>query len=92
MVDLAKNIQNPSSSAAYPKTLNTKAKRALYDNLEKDEKLSIALDEEILYKKKDDWRGNHFKELELKNTIKKYIQDEDLRITIFELVRNQDEY
>ena len=92
VVELAKKVQNPSSSAAYPKTLNTQAKRALYDNLGKDENLAIALDKAIRYTKKDSWRGNPFKEKELKNIVKTHIEDEGLRITIFELIKNQEDY
>ena len=92
MVELTKKVQNPSSSAAYPKILNTQAKRALYDNLGKDENLAIMLDEAIRYTKKDSWRGNPFKEKEIKNIVKTHIEDENLRITIFELIKNQDDY
>ena len=33
VVELAKQVQNPASSTSYPKSLDTTAKRALYDNL-----------------------------------------------------------
>ena len=92
VVELASKVQNPSSSTSYPKGINTKAKRALFDNLGKDENLATALDEAIRYTKKDAWRGNRFKEKEIEKIIKTHIQDSDLRITIFELVRNQDDY
>ena len=36
--------------------MNTKAKQALYDNLENDEELSLALDEAVRYNKLDGWR------------------------------------
>ena len=47
IVDLTKQVTNPSV-AAYPKNLNTSAKRALYDNLNQNEELAIALDNEIV--------------------------------------------
>jgi type I restriction enzyme, R subunit len=43
IIELAKQVQNPTSMAAYPKLLNTRARRALYDNLGKNEQLAIAL-------------------------------------------------
>lgn len=92
VVELTKKVQNPSSSAAYPKTLNTQAKRALFDNLGKDENLALMLDEAIRYTKKDSWRGNPFKEKEIKKIVKTHIEDEGLRITIFELIKNQEDY
>jgi len=52
IVDLTRQVQNPSS-VAYPKLLNTRGKRALYDNLGKDEQLAIKVDEAIKSKRKD---------------------------------------
>jgi type I restriction enzyme R subunit len=39
--------------------MDTKAKRALYDNLEKNEKIAEELDKRIMATKKDGWR-DHF--------------------------------
>ncbi|HEX8173983.1 MAG TPA: HsdR family type I site-specific deoxyribonuclease [Pyrinomonadaceae bacterium] len=36
IVDLTKQVTNPTATTAYPRTLNTAAKRALYDNLNQD--------------------------------------------------------
>ncbi len=55
--------------------MNTAAKRALYDNLGKDEALAIALDAEIRQTKKDDWRGNKFKEKEVRIAIRMHFTD-----------------
>ena len=79
IVALTKRITKPESSSSYPKTLNSKAKRALFDNLNRNEKLAIDLDAEILRTKKDDWRGNKIKEREVKNTVKKFIADKDMK-------------
>ena len=92
IVELAKKVKNPDTSNIYPITLNSKARRALYDNLEHDESLALLIDKEILHTKKDAWRGNKIKEREVKNAIKKYIDDETLVEAIFELVKNQIEY
>jgi len=86
---LAKKINNPS--ATYPSSLNSDAKRALYDNLAQNEGLALALDSEIHSTKKDDWRGNKIKEREVKYTIKKHIPVDKVD-DIFEIVKNQAEY
>ena len=44
IVELTKKVKNPRRRVAYPKALNTPAKRALYDNLGKDEALALAVD------------------------------------------------
>jgi type I restriction enzyme R subunit len=92
IVELAKQVQNPSSGTAYPTSLNTRARRALYDNLGKDEQLALRLDTIIRQKKRDSWHGNKIKEKELRLAIRKVVGDEEQTNQIFELVKQQDEY
>ena len=92
IVELAKQVQNPTSMAAYPNLLNTRARRALYDNLGQNEQLALALDDAIKLKKKDGWRGNRIKEREVRYAILEVLKDETLTNEILELVKNQDEY
>jgi type I restriction enzyme R subunit len=92
IVALTKKAQDPASGTDYPESLNTPAKRALYDNLDKDEALAVALDAEIRQTKKDDWRGNKFKEKEVRIAVRKHVPDEAMGDQIFELVKNQSEY
>ncbi len=92
IIDLARQVQNPTSGTVYPKLLNTRARRALYDNLGKDEQLAISVDAAIQQTKKDGWRGNRIKERELRYAIQKVLQEETLVNQIFELVKHQDEY
>ncbi len=92
IVELAKQVQNPTVMAAYPKLLNTRARRALYDNLGQNEQLALALDDAIKLKKKDGWRGNKIKEREVRYAILEVLKDETLTNEILELVKNQDEY
>ena len=91
IVELTKKIQKPESSSSYPSSLDSSAKRALYDNLCKDETLALALDSEIRATKKDDWRGNRIKEREVRNAIAKHVTAEDVD-RIFDLVKNQRDY
>ena len=92
LVDLAKQVSNPSGGVTYSMRLNTNARRALYDNLGQNESLALALDGAILAIRKDDWRGNIIKEREVRYAIRDIISDEAEVERIFELVRNQREY
>jgi len=93
LVELTKRVANPASGGvSYPKSLNTSARRALFDNLGSDEHLAVALDSKILAVRKDDWRGHVVKEREIKYVIREFIDDEAEAERIFELVKNQREY
>lgn len=92
IVELAKQAKNPSSSSRYPKSINTAARRALYDNLDGNEELAVKIDKEIKATKPDNWRGTKIKMRVVENAIKKYLQDEDMVKRIFEIVKNQGEY
>jgi type I restriction enzyme R subunit len=92
IVELTKQVHDPSGGAAYPKSLDTPAKRALYDNLGNDEQLAVAIDRAVRLTKKDSWRGNKRKIKEVRNAICQHLPDETLTDEILELVKNQDEY
>ena len=91
IVELTAQIQNPADSAAYPASLNTDARRALYDNLDRNEDLAVTLDNEIRNTKKDDWRSNKVKSKEVRNVITKHVPENKVD-EIFEIVKNQQEY
>jgi len=61
IVELTKKVQNPAAGESYPKPLTTPAKRALYDNLGKDEVLALEVDRAVQASRQDDWRSNPFK-------------------------------
>ncbi|MEA3309915.1 MAG: restriction endonuclease subunit R, partial [Chloroflexota bacterium] len=94
VVKLTRQVENPAAGGgeAYPQPLDTPAKRALYDNLDKDESLALALDDAIRQTKKDGWRGNRIKEREIKYAIHQQVGDEAEVERIFELVSSQREY
>jgi len=89
LVALIKKVTKPETSKDYPRTLNTKAKRALFDNLDRNEKLALQIDAAIMSVKKDDWRGNKQKEREIKIAIAELIEDEALAAKIFDIVEKQ---
>jgi type I restriction enzyme R subunit len=92
IVELTKQVHNPVDSVTYPKSLDTSAKRSLFDNLGSNEHLALTLDTEIRKTKKDDWRGNRFKEKEVRNAIRMHLNDDTLTEQIFELVKSQPDY
>ena len=57
VVELTKKVKKPETQASYPASVNSSALRALYDNLENNEQLALAIDGEIRSVKKDGWRG-----------------------------------
>ncbi len=93
LVDLAAQVKNPARGGAYLASLVTSAKRALYDNLDKDEAAAVQVDTAVRYTRKDDWRGNNFKEKEVLNAVREELGEYKTRTEeIFELVKNQHEY
>ncbi len=93
LVELAKKTKNPSGTGEYPGALDTPARRALYDNLGHDETVAVRVDTAVRYTRKDDWRGNHFKEKEVLNAVREELGEYETRAEeIFEIVKNQREY
>jgi type I restriction enzyme R subunit len=91
IVELTTQVQNPAESSEYPVRMDSDAKRAFYDNLDKNEELAVALDYEIQTTKKDGWRGHKIKEREVRYAISKFIPEAKVD-EIFELVKNQRDY
>lgn len=97
IVKLVKSVKDTSTSTSYPKTVNTNAKRALYDNLDSDEALALKINENIQNGKSEGWRGNRIKEREvriiIRTTLDEFNIDDESRVkAILELVKNQYEY
>ena len=81
---------NPDS---YPSSINTSAKKALYDNLEKNEELALRIDTAVRYTKKADWVGSRIKEREVASAIQEEAAGYNVDIdNLLELVKNQNEY
>jgi type I restriction enzyme R subunit len=97
LVELARQVVNPGGGMTYPKSLNTNARRALFDNLGQNEELAVALDKTIIAERQDNFRGNIFRERALKNvvreTLAKYNTTDEAELErIFEIIKNQKEY
>ncbi|MCU0447374.1 MAG: HsdR family type I site-specific deoxyribonuclease [Microscillaceae bacterium] len=90
VIILAKQVKQPNLQT-YPASLDTSGKRALYDNLNKDERLALDLHETIMNTKKESWRGHKMKEKEIVLAMKKYITEAEA-YKILEIIREQKEY
>ena len=73
VVELTKQAKNPSSTNSYPSTMNTGARQALYDNLDKNAGLALAVDNAVLANRQDDWRNNAFKIRKVRLAIKEVL-------------------
>ncbi len=80
-------------SGLYPESINTPAKRALYDNLGNNETLANKIDTAVRYTKKEGWIGNTFKEREVTNAIRVELGNHVAQLDeVVELVQHQNEY
>jgi type I restriction enzyme R subunit len=70
IVELTRQAKSGPAAAAYPSALDTPARRALYDNLENNETLALAVDAAVRAKRQDDWRNNPFKVKKVRNAIR----------------------
>jgi type I restriction enzyme, R subunit len=70
IVELTKKVKSPEAGGEYPLTMNTPGKRALYDNLDKNEALALEVDAAVRASRQDDWRGNRFKIKKVGNAIR----------------------
>lgn len=91
ITELVKQV-NSGMEQDTPKQLDTPGKRALYNNLGKDETLAIELDEIIHRVKKADFRGNLAKEREIQSALYERLNDEEQVRQIFEIIKKQKEY
>ncbi|APO76974.1 type I site-specific deoxyribonuclease HsdR subunit protein (plasmid) [Rhizobium etli 8C-3] len=75
-----------------PVQLDTPGKRALYNNLGKNEDLAMRLDSAVKFSRSDDWRGVEPKERAIKAALYKELQDKDEVERVFVIVKAQREY
>jgi type I restriction enzyme, R subunit len=95
LVEVAKKVKQPGADASYPAEITSAPQRALYDNLGQDAPLALRLDEAIRKTKRDDWRGNKFKEKEVRIAIEEALDSGTNGASveeIYEIVRAQREY
>jgi type I restriction enzyme R subunit len=94
IVALTKQAKNPEQSDHYPGSMDTKGKRALFDNLGQDGGKALVLHGAIMKSRVDDWRGHLLKERKIRAAMSVALPElspEELG-TLFEIVKNQHEY
>jgi type I restriction enzyme R subunit len=88
---LAKLVVDPAAHKAYPSTINTPGRRAMYELVSEDEKSALALDKAIRDSAQDGWRVNRFKERRVKMAIAEVV-DEAIVDTVTEVAKHHHEY
>jgi len=92
---LAKQVRRTGESTDYPAGINTRAKQAIYDNVDRDESRAIAIDTAVCVTKKDGWRDSKPKIRQVRGAIRKVLPDDwnDARIDeLLNIIKNQSEY
>jgi type I restriction enzyme R subunit len=93
IVELARQVKNGPDAGSYPKSLDSPAKRALFDNLDKDETLALTVDRAVRANLQDGWRGNKMKTRKVWLAIRDVLAGQDERIDkVVELAKSQNEY
>ena len=90
--ELAKDVTIPGTNTSYPSSINSKAKQALYDNLDEDEELAVELDNAIRNNKLDGWRDGGIKEKKLRIEVNKIIGDPQKTMELMDIIKAQNEY
>ena len=90
--ELAKDVTIPGTNTSYPNSINSKAKQALYDNLDEDEELAVELDNAIRNNKLDGWRDGGIKEKKLRIEVNKIIGDPQKTMELMDIIKAQNEY
>ncbi|MCB9163584.1 MAG: HsdR family type I site-specific deoxyribonuclease [Flavobacteriales bacterium] len=90
--DITRRTKRAGGGNAYPPTVDTEAKRALYDNLEHNVELTIALDAEVRRVKQDGWKGHRLREKEVRLAVRKILPEAYDLDAIFSLIKSQREY
>ena len=94
--ELAQQVKKPGSAGDYPPEVDTPARRALYDNLDRDPDLALRVDEAIRCAKKDNWRGHTIKERQVLYAVCQALgsaPDAEAKAQrILAIVKEQDEY
>lgn len=77
---------------AYPPTMTSPGRKALYDNLDQNEVTALAVDDAIRSTAQTGWRGNKMKERMLSRKLGEILGNDDDVDRIMEVVRAHDEY
>jgi type I restriction enzyme R subunit len=90
IADLAKQVIAPENPD--PDTINTPAKRAIYNNVGENEALALAIDKKIKDVKPHGWRGVPSKESVIQQALYEILGDFAEVERIFNIITQQSEY
>ncbi|WP_286256826.1 type I restriction endonuclease subunit R [Pseudoalteromonas apostichopi] len=91
VAELAKKVAAGKEDKT-PDSLDTPSKRALWNNLDKDESLAIQVDTAVMVSRSDGWRGNIAKENLIKQAIYKVLNDIEEVERLFAIIKQQPSY
>jgi type I restriction enzyme, R subunit len=92
IAELAKQVQ-AAKAADTPEKLNTPGKRALYNNLNKDEALALKIDETVRRVRPNAFRGNQAKENVIKRALLPLLGSDRAEVErVFLIIKAQKEY
>lgn len=92
IAELAKNVQRGQADDT-PKPIDSQGKRALFNNLNRDEGLALSVDAAVRKVRPDGWRGNQAKENVIKAALLPLLGgDRDEVERIFLILKQQREY
>lgn len=77
IVALTRQVADPTAGASYPPSLDTPARRALFDNLGGNAPLALAVDAAIRGATQDDWRNNKLKTRLVRNAIRAALEQRE---------------
>ncbi|UDM36033.1 HsdR family type I site-specific deoxyribonuclease [Mycobacterium ulcerans] len=95
ILEAANRLGTKEPLTDYPGSLDTDAKRALYDSLDRDEQLALAVDKAVLESKRASWIGNPLRERRVENSIIEVLPDDfgEQRLeALIELLKAQHDY
>jgi type I restriction enzyme R subunit len=94
LVAFTKDLHSGPNATKYPATLNTAGKRALFDNLGRDEALALAVDTAVYANLQDGWRTHTLKTGRVRRAIEGVLGDDDQEKAqaILDLIKQHHEY
>ncbi|HEU5415536.1 MAG TPA: HsdR family type I site-specific deoxyribonuclease, partial [Candidatus Angelobacter sp.] len=91
IAELAKKVEAGQAEET-PQSLNTPAKRALYNNLKQNEELALSIDEAVRKTRPDAWRGVPAREQVIKAALYSVLKNVEEVERVFLIVQQQKEY
>ncbi|MEP2186655.1 MAG: hypothetical protein ABJI78_28635, partial [Roseibium sp.] len=76
----------------YPCSIKTVGQKALFDNLDGNETLTLEVDQAVRDTAPFGWRGNKMRERKVRRCLEHVLDDPDAVEGIYEVLKNQSEY